>query len=79
MKESSLNGKPFTFSFASCNQSIGKSDGIVRINKALLRSKQHNLKDRDILLNFFDVDLKENRMCYQPLILSFNNQRVKLQ
>lgn len=80
MRKLSREGKPFSISFMSYSASRDKSHGIVEVPRCIL-TKQSTLdqnKYADIMLNYYDLDLKKNGRFYQPLLLEFNNHQLKL-
>lgn len=81
MRILSRNGKPFSFAFASLNRDTHKSEGLVYVDKAILRpaALEESIKYADFKLFYKDLISGENRVCWQPLIMIFNDERVMLQ
>lgn len=81
MRRLSKEGKPFSFSFMSCNLSKGSSDGIVEVRRAKLISRESKAYhvNADFVERYMDLDTKEPRHFYQILLLTFNGQTVTLQ
>ncbi|RPJ58312.1 MAG: hypothetical protein EHM12_07985 [Dehalococcoidia bacterium] len=80
MREISANKGSFSITFMSYDRSKQKSDGIINIDNARLRSqstKEQN-KMADYMLNLTNIDTNEYRRCYQPMIMMFNGKRVEL-
>jgi len=70
----------FSFSYMSYSMERKKSSGIVTVPRAILRAQmtKETNKFADYLLNYFDLNLMENRVCWQPLIMTFNNEPLEL-
>lgn len=81
MRRLSKEGKPFSFSFMSCNLSKGSSDGIVEVRRAKLISRESKAYhvNADFVERYMDLDTKEPRHFYQILLMTFNGQTVTLQ
>lgn len=81
MRHLSAAGKTFCFTFMSYNATARKSDGVVEVRCARLlkREKEENHRDAEIVEAYFDLDICEARRFYQPLLMSFNGQKVELQ
>lgn len=80
MRELSLRGIPFSFSFMSYSAERHKSSGVIEVEKAVLR-KQSTVEDNrhaDIMLNYVDQNTNEYGRCYQLLLLEFNGQKLEL-
>ena len=77
-----LSGKNKFFSFrhATYNRARQTTEGIRFVEKALLRpaASTDDIENADSKLFYRDETLKENRNCWQPLIIEFNGQKVKL-
>jgi hypothetical protein len=72
--------KFFSFSHATYNRETGECNGIREVNKALLRKPAANedVANSDYKLFYVDEAIGENRVCWQPLLMTFNELRVKL-
>ena len=70
----------FSFSYMSYSMDRRTSHGIVTVPRATLRkqSTKETNKHADHLLNYFDLSVMENRQCWQPLIMTFNNESLEL-
>ena len=81
MRRLSKEGKPFSFSFMSCNLAKGSSDGIVEVRRAKLISRESKAyhENADFVERYMDLDTKEPRHFYQILLMTFNGQTVTLQ
>lgn len=73
-------GITFSFSFMSYSSTIGKSNGIKRISKALLR-KGYRVDQSSIakqLIGYIDyTNVDANRTFHLPLLLSFNEYKIQ--
>lgn len=80
MRKISKNKGHFSFSFMSYSESKQTSDGIKEFSKARLTAsdKEEFNVNHDIMLNFIDLETGQQRRCYQPLIMTFNGQKVEL-
>ena len=79
MRELSKAREPFSFSFMSYNATSGSSEGIVRVRRARLRARTveaHHLHAEHIE-EYINLDTNEPRRFYQPLLMSFNGQKVE--
>jgi hypothetical protein len=80
MRMLSQQGKSFSFVHASYNRQTGTSDGIRYVRRAHLRpaAKGDDLDQADLKLFYFDEELQKPRVCWQMLIMFFNDQKVTL-
>lgn len=80
MRELSKAERAFSFSFMSYNRSRQTSDGVVSVNKAILRpgSTEKDTDFSDFLLNYRDLETGKNHRCYQVTIMYFNNKKVTI-
>ncbi len=80
MRELSECGECFSFSFMSYSYDRRKSDGVVSVQRARLRRQSRKEKNRfaDYILNFINMDTMEYGMCWQPLLLEFNDHELEL-
>lgn len=70
----------FSFSFMSYNPTKGTSDGIVYVRRGILRhreAKEHN-RNADLIEAYLDLETGEPRRFYQPLLMTFNGQKLIL-
>lgn len=80
MRRLSEEGQSFSFSFMSYSYDRKKSEGIVQVRHARLRKqsrKEHN-RFSNYMLNYINLDTLENGSCWQPLLLTFNNEELEL-
>jgi len=80
MREMSRNKGAFAFSFMSYSQTRGKSEGIITVGNARLRSRPNTEQNcnAEIMEAYVDLDTGEPFQFYQPLLLTFNNVKVQL-
>jgi hypothetical protein len=80
MRDESAQGREFSFSFMSFSETTGKSDGIVDVARARLRSRPttEQNSNREIMEAYTNLDTGEPRQFYQPLVMLFNGQKVEL-
>ena len=80
MRRLSEEDRNFSFSFMSYNPSKGTSDGIVYVHRGILRHremKEHN-RNADLIEGYMDLETGEPRRFYQPLLMTFNGQKLIL-
>lgn len=80
MRAATKEGKPFSMVFMAYSQKDQKSNGPVKVNKALLRkgTRVEGNRYADIMLNYYDLDSHQNRQFYQPLLMYFDKYKVAL-
>lgn len=80
MRELSEKNIPFSFTFMSCNLSSGSSDGVVHVQhgRFLSREVEQRHKDADFVERYLNLDTMETRRFYQPLLMTFNGNKVTL-
>ena len=78
MRELSRKNETFSFSFMSYNSSAGRSEGIVEVRHARLRARAQDTHHRhaEIIEEYIDIDTGRARHFYQPLLMSFNGEKV---
>lgn len=71
---------PFSFSYMSYSITRRKSEGIVSIRRARLCKQNRKERNRytDYMLNYIDLDTGERASCWQPLLLTFNDNELQL-
>ena len=81
MRRLSEKNIPFSFTFMSCNLTDGTSDGVIQVHHArfLSREVKQRHKDADIVERYVNLDTMETRHFYQPLLMTFNGNKVTLQ
>lgn len=80
MRSLSEKGQSFSFSFMSYNASEGKSNGIISVAHARLRARESCKYNRraEMMEAYTNLDTMENRQFYQPLLMTFNGEKVTL-
>jgi hypothetical protein len=80
MRGLTARNKFFSFTHATYNRDNNTGTGMRKVEKALLRpaASEDDVVDADSKLFYRDELLKENRVCWQPLITEFNGVKVKL-
>lgn len=80
MRKLSAEGKDFSFSFMSYSYERRQSDGVVRVEHARLRRQSRKEQNRfaDYMLNYVNLDTMEYGVCWQPLLLEFNDIELTL-
>lgn len=80
MRELSRRHIPFSFSFMSYSIARRKSEGIVTVRRARLNKQSRKERNRyaDYMLNYTDLSTGETASCWQPLLLTFNEQELEL-
>lgn len=81
MRDLSLRKEPFSIIFATFDRQKRVSNGISVVNKAMLRKAATNeqVENAQYKLFYYDMELHEPRVCWQPLILFFNGKKIDLQ
>lgn len=80
MREKSKRNDTFSFTFMSCNMTKGESDGVIRVmhGRFLSRESQKHHKDAELVERYIDLDTMEIRHFYQPLLMTYNGEKVTL-
>lgn len=80
MRRISHNKGSFAFSFMSYSQTRGKSEGVITVSNARLRSRPTSDQNRnaEIMEAYINLDTGEPYQFYQPLLMTFNHAKVVL-
>ncbi len=80
MRELSRLRIPFSFSFMSYSIARRKSEGIICIRRARLCKQNRKERNRysSYMLNYIDLDTGKQASCWQPLLLTFNDNELQL-
>jgi hypothetical protein len=80
MRRLSQMRQPFSFTFMSWSETKQKSNGIVEVRSARVknRTKQADFRNTDFIEEYIDLDTMEHRRFYQPLLMTFNGQKLEL-
>lgn len=78
MRELTDKGIPFTFEFLSYNATKRSSDGFKAVSKSQLRKgyRDDQSDKADILIGYVN-EYSQNRWFYLPLLITFNQYRIK--
>ncbi len=81
MRKITAEGGMFSFTFATYNRNTGRSQGLVEVKRAKLRpaAKGDDIRHADYKLFYWDDYYKENRVCWQPLLMYMNHVKIILQ
>lgn len=79
MRDLSKQELTFSFSFMSYNESAQRSEGIIEVRHARLRARTQEAHHRnaEIVEEYINIDTGEPRRFYQPLLMTFNGQKVE--
>jgi len=77
----SAEGKSFSFSFMSYNSQAGTSEGVIEVRNGrfLSREDKRHHRDAEIVERYINLDTMETRHFYQPLLMTFEGEKVILQ
>lgn len=80
MRRLSREGGSFSFSFMSYNSTRGTSDGVVYVRRGILRKRESEDDNRnaELIEAYTDLETGEPRRFYQPLLMTFNGQKLIL-
>ena len=80
MRKISAEGNSFSFVHSTLNRETNTSEGIRYVKRAHLRpsAKGDDLVNADTKLFYFDEEIDKPRVCWQVLIMYFNDKRVIL-
>ncbi len=80
MRQLTQQGKSFSFAHSTLNRQTDTCDGVRYVKSAQLRpsAKGDDLVHADFKLFYFDEDLVMPRVCWQMLIMFFNEKKVIL-
>lgn len=80
MRAISNEGGTFSFKFRKCNRKTGVSGECASVARARLRPRAHDedVTHAEYKIFFTDVDTGEPKVCWLPLIVSFNGKKVIL-
>lgn len=80
MREITASGGTFSFVHASFERDTRKTTGIRVVHRAYLRQAalDDKVANAEHKLFYFDDEIKEPRVCWQPLVMFFNNKKISL-
>jgi hypothetical protein len=81
MREITARGQYFSFVHATYNRDKRNTSGIREVKRAKVRpaAKGDDIIHSGYKLFYYDDFYREDRVCWQPLIMFFNGKRVILQ
>lgn len=80
MRRLSAQNTTFSFSFMSYNATEQRSDGIIYVRRARLlkRETEKHHKYADFVEAYINLDTMQSRRFYQPLLMTFNDNKLTL-
>jgi hypothetical protein len=82
MRKLSANNECFSFAFMSYNRDRQSTDGMVYVKRAILRpaAKGDDIANANYKLFYTDLDApdNQNRNCWQPALMYFNQTKIVL-
>jgi hypothetical protein len=80
MRQQTTVGVPFSISYQSYNISKNKTDGIKKVERAILRQGLRNDSSEfaNELIAYTNLDTDEPRFFRVALLLSFNNEQIQV-
>ena len=80
MRRITASGGTFSFVHYTYNRDTMQTDGLREVKKARLRpaAKGDDVEHADFKLFYYDEYFQENRICWQMLLMYFNNYKVVL-
>lgn len=65
----------------SCDRTRNTSEGVVEVLHGRLLSRElgEKYQDADIIERYMNLDTMQTRRFYQPLLMTFNGEKVTLQ
>lgn len=80
MRRKTELGIPFSFAFVSYNRQKNITEGIVYVQKAILRpaASSEDIENAEHKLFYTDLSTFEPRNCWQPLLVFYNEQKLEL-
>lgn len=78
MRRLSQENVPFSISFISCNRSLGKSNGLVKVKKVLLTKgyRDDQSEYAKSLISYENADTGEHKQFWFPLLLTLNDLKI---
>ena len=78
MRQLTAAGAPFSVEFLSHNATHGRSEGVKKVSRALLRPGMGSDKSSkgSILIGYKDLDQSGDRWFYAPLLLKVNGKKI---
>ena len=83
MRKLSAEKVPFEFTYSTFDSKMSKSNGLVKVKKAILRKSipesAFKNANADSFLAYTDIETDELKICNKFLIVEFNGNEVVLQ
>lgn len=78
MRRLSKDNIPFSFSFMSYNSSKDSSEGVVFVRQGRLRARESTKfnSQAEGMESYIDLERMEVRQFHQPLLMTFNGEKV---
>lgn len=78
MRRLSKDSVPFSIEFVSCDRSRKTSQGLIRVDKAILTQglRKNQSEFSQNLIAYEDTDTKERRQFWLPLLMKFNGLKI---
>ena len=78
MRRFSEENIPFSMEFVSCDRSVGRSHGLVRVGRARLCQGLRDDQSRysQSLVSYEDMDSGHRRQFWFPLLMRFNDKKI---
>ena len=80
MRKLTARGKTFSFVHAAFDKKKRITSGVRAVKVAKLRpaAREDDVSFANFKLFYYDEEIREPRVCWQPLIMFFNNKKIKL-
>ena len=80
MRRLSARRESFSFSYVSFSISRRTSEGVITVRRARLCKQRREERNRysDYMLDYIDLATGERHSCWQPLLLTFNDNELEL-
>lgn len=80
MRKLTAEGKSFSFSFMSFNESENLSEGVVDVTRGILRKKarSESYRNADSLIPYYDCVEGQAKQFYLPCLMVFNGQKISI-
>jgi len=80
MRTLSAEGKTFSFAHATYNRETCEANGLRKVDNAYLRpaARKEVVDNADFKLFYYDMDIRENRNCWQILLMYFNGKKINV-
>lgn len=78
MRKLSEEGKTFSFAHSTYNRDTCECNGMRKVDNGYLRpaARKEVVDNADYKLFYYDLDIRENRNCWQILLMYFNGKKI---